>query len=263
MDVSRRGVVTIGLLGVLGDHAGLDPASFTLSATDLLTGRSLTQDADRPCPILTLSAGLALGHVLADAGPDALERVVRFTRTDVVGSSPVCGWHLREGLSLARLGDAALRRADATATNLLVAHAGGPSGVTAFVRRLGDERTRLDRAAPASCGAAPWDPRDTTTANALARDHALLLHGPVLPAGTRSVLASLFPTTLLPGGWWFTGSTATGRYGTAAAVGTAHRRRRRVLLAVTSRSGQPGTSGSVRRLSRVVDDVLATLDRRW
>jgi beta-lactamase class A len=241
VDVSRRGVVTVGLL----------------------TGRRLEHRGDRPCPVLTLSAGLALGRLLRTRGPTGLERVVRFGRDDVVRSSPVCQWHLREGLSLAGLGDAALRRADATATNLLVERVGGPAGVTAFCRDLGDLRTRLDRAAPDSCDVAPWDPRDTTTVAALAADHGALLLGPALPLGARSVLTALFPTTRLPGGWTFTGSTATGRYGTAVTVGTAQRERRRVLLSAAVRSGQPGTRGSARDLTPVVTGVLASLDRRW
>jgi beta-lactamase class A len=262
VDVSRRSVVTAGLLGLLG-HDALEPGEVSLSATDLLTGRRFEQHADRACPVLTLSAGLALGRLLQSGGAGDLVRVVRFTRDDVVRSSPVCGWHLQEGLSLAGLGDAALRRGDATATNLLLTQVGGPAGLTAFCRELGDERTRLDRDAPDSCGAAPWDPRDTTSVEALAADHATLLFGAVLPLGTRAVLAGLFPSTRLPGDWTFSGSTATARYGTAVSVGTAQRDRRRVLVAAALRSGQPGTVGSARALTGVVTDLLAGLDRRW
>lgn len=263
MDVSRRSVVTVGLLGFLGSAGELEPGEFSLSATDLLTGRRVEHRSDRVCPVLTLSAGLALGRLLQTGGPPELTRVVAIARTDLVRSSPVCGWHLRDGLSLAGLGDAALRRADATATNLLMTHAGGPAALTAFCRSLGDDRTRLDRSAPASCTGAPWDPRDTSTVAALAADHAHLLLGTVLPLGTRAVLAALFPTTRLPGGWRFTGTSAMARYGTAVTVGTARRERRHVLVAAAVRSGQPGAQGSGGALTRIVTDVLGSLDRRW
>lgn len=262
MDVSRRTVVALGLLAPLQLPGGRDDA-VSLSATDLLTGRRLEHRADRACPVLTLSAGLALGRLLVLRGPAGLVRVVPIAHRDVVRSSPVCAWHLRAGLSLAALGDAALRRGDATATNLLVHQAGGRAALTGFCRSLGDTRTRLDRSAPDCGDVAPWDPRDTTTVTALADDHAALLLGAVLPPGTRSVLAALFPSTRLPGGWTFTGSTATGRYGTAVAVGTAQRERRRVLLAAAVRGGQPGARGSARTLAPVVTGVLTTLDRRW
>jgi beta-lactamase class A len=263
VDVSRRDVVTAGLSSVLGTRTGPAPGDASFTATDLLTGRRVEHRAERPCPVLTLSAGLALGLLLRERGVDELTRVVRFTRGDVVRSSPVCAWHLQQGLSLARLGDAALRRGDATATNLLVRHVGGPAALTGFCRELGDQWTRLDRAAPASCGGDPWDPRDTTTVTALALDHALLLLGRVLPPGSRGVLTGLFPTVRLAGGWEFSGSTATARYGSVVAVGTARRDRRRVVLAAAVRSGQPGTWGSERALVPVLADVLAGLDRRW
>ena len=260
MDVSRREVVTLGLLGLLG---GLGPADVSFTATDLLTGRRLEHRPHLSCPVLTLSAGLALGYLLLSRGVGELARVVRFARSDLVRASPVCVWHVQRGLSLARLGDAALRRADATATNLLVGRAGGPAAVTGFCRGLGDRRTRLDRAAPDSCTAAPWDPRDTTTVAALAEDHGRLLLGGVLPAPARNTLTGLFPTTLLGGGWEFRGATATARYGTVVTVGTARRDRREVLLAAALRSGQPGALGSDRAVVPVLTGVLAGLDRQW
>ena len=263
MDVSRRSAVTLGLLGVLGRGGELDPGEVSLSATDLLTGRRLEHRGERPCPVLTLSAGLALGKLLRFRGPAALTRVVPVARRHVVRSSPVSSWHREGELPVAVLADAALRRGDATATNLLVHQAGGRAALTTFCRGLGDGRTRLDRAAPDCCDVAPWDPRDTTTVTALATGHGVLLLGSALPLGTRAVLAALFPATRLPGGWTFTGSTATGRFGTAVTVGTAQRGRRRVLLAAAVRSGQPGTRGSARTLAPVVTGALAALDRRW
>jgi beta-lactamase class A len=263
VDVSRRSAVTAGLLGLLGSREGPGPGGVSLSATDLLTGRRLEHRGEHPCPVLTLSAGLALGKLLRFRGPATLTRVVPIDRDHLVGSSPVCSWHRERGLSVADLADAALRRGDATATNLLVHQAGGRAALTAFCRGLGDGLTRLDRAAPDSCDVAPWDPRDTTTVATLAADHGALVLGSALAPGTRAVLATLFPTTRLPGGWTFTGSTATGRYGTAVTVGTAHRGRRRVLLAASVRSGQPGVRGSARALTPVVADVLDALDRRW
>nr|WP_246314522.1 serine hydrolase [Kineococcus aurantiacus] len=192
-----------------------------------------------------------------------MARRVRYGADRLVAPSPVCAWHVPGGLSVGRLGDAALRRADATATNLLLTRAGGPAAVTGFCRRLGDRRTRVDRLAPGSCAGAPWDPQDTTTTSALALTHGTLLLGTALPPPARARFAGLFPTTGLRGGWRLTGTHSTGRYGTAALVGTAARGRRRVLVAATVRAGQPAVPGSRAAVTGVVEALLEGLDRWW
>ena len=50
-------------------------------------------------------------------------------------------------MTLAELCEAAITLSDNTAGNLLLASFGGPAGLTAFARALGDEMTRLDRVA--------------------------------------------------------------------------------------------------------------------
>lgn len=267
MDVSRaatrRQVVRAGIgTGILA-ATGRAPDEVTFWAEDLFSGRGARHRADEARPVLTLSAGLALGLLLSDRGPHALTGRVRYSATQLVRSSPVCAWHVQDGLSVAQLGDAALRRADAPATNLLVARAGGAAALTAFCRRLGDRRTRVDRAAPDSCTGAPWDPQDTTTTAALARTYGALLLGRALAPGARSQLLDLLPTTGLTGGWAVTHAVASGRYGTAALVGTARRGRRQVLVAATVRAGQPAVLGSRSAVTQVVVALLEGLDRTW
>ncbi|WP_432512537.1 serine hydrolase [Kineococcus sp. SYSU DK001] len=263
MDVSRRAVVAAGVgTGLL---AALDPApdEVTFWAQDLFTGRCARHRSEETRPVLTLSAGPALGLLLHERGRAALAEEVRYGPGDVVGASPVCGWHVGTGLPVGRLGDAALRRGDATATNLLLRRGGGAAAVTGFCRRLGDRRTRLDRSAPQSCTAAPWDPRDTTTTAELARTHGRLVLGAALPPVDRAALLALFPTTALPGGWSLTHASSTGRYGTAVLVGTARRGRRVVLAAATVRAGQPGVVGSRSAVTGVVSALLTELDATW
>jgi len=50
-----------------------------------------------------------------------------------------------------------------TGANLLLASFRGPPALTAHLRALGDDTTRLDRGEPELNEAAPRDPRDTTT----------------------------------------------------------------------------------------------------
>jgi beta-lactamase class A len=263
VDVSRRSFVSAGVGAGIFAALGRSPDEVSFWAVDLFSGRGTTHLADDARPVLTLSAGLALGLLLSEHGASALAGQVRYAAADVVRSSPVCSWHVQHGLSVEQLGDAALRRADATATNLLVARAGGTAAVTGFCRRLGDRRTRIDRSAPDSCTGAPWDPQDTTTTAALARSFGALLVGHALTPTAQARLVTLFPTTGLRDGWSLSHAFASGRYGTAGLVGTARRGRRRVLLAATVRAGQPAVFGSRSAVTQVVTAVLDQLDRSW
>jgi beta-lactamase class A len=72
-----------------------------------------------------------------------------------------------DGMSLVELCEAAMTVSDNTAGNLILASLGGPDGLTAYARSLGDTLTRLDRIEPALNEAVPGDPRDTTTPAAM------------------------------------------------------------------------------------------------
>ncbi|MEW1957376.1 serine hydrolase [Kineococcus sp. NPDC059986] len=263
MEVSRRSFTAAGAgTGVLAAF-GWPPDEVTSWAVDLLSGRVTGHRPDLPRPVLTLPAGPALAALLRERGTGVLDERVRYDAGDLVGSTPVCGWHLQTGMTVAGLGDAALRRGDATATNLLVLRAGGAAAVTGFCRAIGDRRTRIDRRAPDSCTAAPWDPRDTTTTRALALGWGTLLLGEALPPAARYRFADLLPTVRVRGGWSLTHAVASGRYGTAALVGTARRGRRGVLVAATVRAGQPAQDGSRAAVTRVVETLLRGLDSTW
>ena len=94
-------------------------------------------------------------------------------------------------MTVAEICDAALTRSDNTAGNLLLAGIGGPPGLTAFARGLGDQVTRLDRDEPSLNEALPDDPRDTTTPNAMASNlQALILGTTALSAASREQLTA-------------------------------------------------------------------------
>jgi beta-lactamase class A len=94
-------------------------------------------------------------------------------------------------MTLAEICDAAMTRSDNTAGNLLLAAIGGPAGLTAFARGLGDQVTRLDRDEPSLNQALPDDPRDTTTPNAMASNlQTLILGTTALSAASREQLTA-------------------------------------------------------------------------
>ena len=134
-----------------------------------------------------LAAAAVLKRV--DEKKDDLNRFVRYGQKDILQYAPVTKQHLAEGgMKLGDLCAAAIEQSDNTAGNLLLQTIGGPAGLTAFVRTLGDKTTRLDRTEPELNTRAPGDERDTTTPSAMEHDMLLLLTGKVLSSASRQQL---------------------------------------------------------------------------
>lgn len=105
-----------------------------------------------------------------DASKLTLERKIPFTQKDLLEYAPVTAQHVGEGsMKVGDLCAAALALSDNTAANLLLPLVGGPAGLTAFARSVGDEVTRFDRIEPDLNSNLPNDPRDTTTPSAMAQ----------------------------------------------------------------------------------------------
>lgn len=137
-----------------------------------------------------LAAAATLARV--DTGKEQLTRRVTFDASALVVNSPVSEKHVGgAGMTIAEICDAAMTRSDNTAGNLLLGGIGGPPGLTAFARTLGDQVTRLDRDEPSLNEALSDDPRDTTTPNAMASNlQALILGTTALSAASREQLTA-------------------------------------------------------------------------
>jgi beta-lactamase class A len=126
-----------------------------------------------------LAAAAVLRRV--DQGQEQLDRFVHYQPKDILEYAPITKKHLAEGgMSLGSLCAAAIEQSDNTAANLILQAIGGPGGLTAFARSVGDKDTRLDRMEPELNNATPGEDRDTTTPAAMQRDMELLLTGKVL-----------------------------------------------------------------------------------
>lgn len=153
--------------GVLASHNGF--ARFPMLSSFKLSLAALLLDRDR--------AGVI------DAG-----RQITWTRGDLVEHAPFTTERLASGATLLELAEATQKTSDNTAANLLLRRLGGPEGLTAFWRRLGDEASRLDRFEPALNDVPPGELRDTTTPDAMARTVATLLYGEALAPEDRAML---------------------------------------------------------------------------
>jgi beta-lactamase class A len=177
-------------------------------------------------PMCSTFKALAAAAVLArvDQQLDDLSRRIVFSREDLVPYSPETGKHTGgKGMTLSGLCEAAVTLSDNTAGNLLLASIGGPAGLTAFARRLGDTVTRLDRNEPTLNEALPGDPRDTTSPAAMrATLRTLSLGNRLSPSSRDRWLAWLEANQTggeriragLPKGWRVGDKTGTGERGT-------------------------------------------------
>ncbi len=162
-----------------------------VAAIDMRDMRRIVQRSRERFPLASTFKLPLVTAVLkrVDAGAERLDRPVRFTARDIIAYSPVVAQQAHGGsLSVARLCAAAIEYSDNAAANLLLATVGGPRGVTAFMRRLGDPVTRLDRTEPALNEAAPGDVRDTTTPERMANLLARLVRTPVLSDASKAQL---------------------------------------------------------------------------
>ncbi len=104
---------------------------------------------------------------------------------------------------------------------------GGPEGLTGYLRSIGDATTRLDRREPELNEAAPGDPRDTTTPEAIANSLRRLVLGNALSASSRSQLTEWLVAdevggpllrTGLPADWRIGDRTGAGGHGSRGVV---------------------------------------------
>ena len=197
-----------------------------VSAIDTGSGRRLRhRPAERfaMCSTFKLPATAAILSRV-DAGRERLDRLVRVDKADVVGWAPVTEKHIGQDLPLATLCEAAMTLSDNGAANLMLNALGGPPGVTAYARALGDPVTRLDRRELALNTVGPGDPRDTTTPDAMVADLQKLTLGAALSPASRQRLVGWLVANQtgdeclragLPKGWRVGDKTGTGPTGGA------------------------------------------------
>jgi beta-lactamase class A len=235
--IARRTVLAGSLLALpvfandvvksLGDLEARNGGRLGVAALATANGRRIGYRADELFPMCSTFKFLLAAEVLAlvDAGKERLDRRLVFSQKDVSSYAPVTKHRVGgRGMSLAELCDAIVTLSDNTAANVLLANLGGPSALTAFVRGLGDDRTRLDRIEPALNQAAPGDPRDTTTPAAMLGDMQRLLVGDALqPASRERLIGWLVGCKTgdhrlragFPADWRAGDKTGTGENGTA------------------------------------------------
>jgi beta-lactamase class A len=220
-----------------------------VAVLDTGTGMRAGHRQEERFPMCSTFKLLAAAAVLdrVDAGKESLDRRIRFEAADILSNAPITKDHIGgDGMTIAELCAAAITLSDNTAANLLLASFGGPGGLTAYVRKLGDSTTRLDRNEPSLNTAVPGDPRDTTTPSAMLSTLQALTLGQALSVSSRERLIGWLVANKtgdarlragLPKTWRVGDKTGAGAHGTTNDVAIAWPPGRAPLLICTYLTG--------------------------
>ncbi|XXS76036.1 class A beta-lactamase [Sorangium sp. So ce131] len=244
-----------------------------VAALDTATGARVGHRAAERFAMCSTFKALLAASVLArvDQGKLTLDRRVTYRESDLLGHAPVTRARLAEGsLTVEELCAAAVETSDNTAANLLLAQIGGPAGLNAYVRSLGDQVTRLDRDEPTLNTNVPGDPRDTTTPDAMTDTlRAILVDDRGLREASRALLkAWMIRSTTglarlragLPKDWVVGDKTGTGENGASNDVAVAWPPSRAPIV-VACYVDAPSASADARNaahaeVARIVAEVL-------
>ncbi|ONI74146.1 class A beta-lactamase [Kribbella sp. ALI-6-A] len=163
-------------------------------AVDTGTGREIAHNADARFPYASTFKALAAGAVLRKNKLAGMNKVVKYSTSDLEPNSPVAEKHVATGMTLLALSDAAVRYSDNTAANLLFAELGGPKGLEAILRELGDNVTSMVRDEPEMSDWDPKNPRDTSTPRAFAKNLRAMVLGDALAKPERDQLITWLKT---------------------------------------------------------------------
>lgn len=158
-------------------------------AVDTGSGKTLEHRADERFLMCSTFKGMLAAQVLArvDQGKESLQRSIPYTRKDLIFTSPTTLANVGRGsMTVGELCQATVELSDNTAAILLMRNAGGPEGLTAFMRSLGDTVTRSDRYEPMSNQYS--GELDTTTPRAIVGNARNILAGDVLSPDARQQL---------------------------------------------------------------------------
>ena len=212
---------------------------------DMQTGNVISYAEDERFPMNSTFKILACSALLnqAERGITMLSNTVRLQDFEIVDYSPAIIAHIKAGHTEVSLGDTCammLSVSDNTAANIVLSQIGGPEGLTAFLRSIGDQTTRLDRWETALNQAVPGDHQDTTTPIAIAQSVRRLVLGENLSLASRTTLqawladhsvADALFRSALPPTWSIHDRTGAGGYGSRSIVAVMYPPDRKPIIA--------------------------------
>jgi beta-lactamase class A len=131
---------------------------------------------------------LAAAILLEQNNIEDLEKVVTYSNNDLVTYSPVTEKHVDTGMTLLEISEAAIRKSDNTAGNLLLEAIGGPDKFEQALRDIGDDVTQPERYETELNEFTPGNKRDTSTPRAMAANLKKVALSDFLPDDKRELL---------------------------------------------------------------------------
>jgi beta-lactamase class A len=235
---------------------------------DTGTRRAFSHRGDERFPLCSTFKFLLAADLLARADRGALRLDRRLPiRATQLGNSDFVKSRVGRDASVAELAHAIIDISDNDAANLLLPLVGGPAGLTAFARAIGDPVTRVDRMEPVSD--APSEIEDTTSPAAMAADLERILLGRMLRPASRVTLTDWLvasqtgPRRLragLPSPWRLAHKTGTGMHGSSNDAGLVWPPRQRPLAVAVYLTGSPlGESDRDRVIAAVARAAAAAV----
>lgn len=235
-----------------------------VAVIDTDSGLTWQHRGDERFPLNSTHKAFSCAAVLAQADRHKLnlEQAIPIERTALVTYSPVTERVPPGGtLTLRELCRAAVSISDNTAANLALDAIGGARTFTAFMRSIGDDKTRLDRREPELNEATPGDARDTTTPIVAARSLQTLLLDGVLSAPARNELtqwmlgdqvADALLRAGLPRDWQIADKSGAGGHGSRSIIAVVWPpKRSAVIVAIYITQTAASMSASNQAVSRI------------
>ena len=165
-----------------GGRVGVSALTGTTTANTEANGALSIQSTERFAMCSTFKWVLAAAILQqVDQGKLKVADLIRYSKKDLLEYAPVTTLHVAKGeMTIGDLCAAAVSLSDNTAANLLFPLIGGPAGLTAFVRGLGNTVTRFDRTEPSLNSNIDGDEKDTTTPEAMSALLRTVFTGTVL-----------------------------------------------------------------------------------
>lgn len=191
-----------------------------VAVLDTANGKKYSHRGDERFLMCSVFKFLAAAAILkrVDEGKERLDRTIAYGKADLIEYSPITEPNVAKGsMTLGELCSAAVNQSDNTAGNLLLAQIGGPPGLTAYARSIGDDVTRLDRNEP-TLNIAQGD-FDTTSPNAILESLHAVTFGYALSPKSRAMLGDWMAASHtgdtrikagVPANWRRAGKTGSG-----------------------------------------------------
>ena len=194
-----------------------------ISLLDTHTGERFGHRADDRFPLCSTFKLLLAARLLhgADKGQWAMTERLPVTKADMLFNAPFTEKRIGGSASLLELAEVMAVLSDNPAAIIALAKVGGPAALTAWLRSVGDQTTRLDRNEPEMNNETPGDPRDTSTPAAMLATSRAFVEGRILSPAARKTLfgwmqASKTADTMiraaLPPGWQEANKTGAGSW---------------------------------------------------